>query len=162
MPRTKRRSAKKKQWHAQLPKPLQSAIEQWPIKDLPEWPPKKPTWGLVGAGWGLAAIGLLFFMGTKLQATATNGKSDCHRIVEPSVVLSRQTLADLLTVPERSDQSKVKAIVAEPYCQLADLELRDGVSAQREAYPLAFDPKTWLVVLYEGNEYAGYAFSFQQ
>ncbi|MBT9313495.1 hypothetical protein IXB28_14875 [Leptothoe kymatousa TAU-MAC 1615] len=134
-------------------------MHRWPIK---EWPPKEPTWGLVGAGWGLAAIGLLFIMGTRFQASATNGKSDCRRIVEPSVVLSRQELADLLTVPERAEQSKVKAIVAEPYCQLADLELRDGISAQREAYPLAFDPKTWLVLLYEGNEYAGYAFSFQQ
>ena len=77
-------------------------------------------------------------------------------------MLSRQQLADLLTIPERSEQAKVKEIVAEPYCQLAELELRDGIVAQREAYPLAFDPKTWLVLLYEGNEYAGYAFSFQQ
>ena len=159
MPRTKRRKAKKKQWPVQLQKPFQDFFPNGSIKD---WLPDQPTWGLVVAGWGLAALGLLLVTGTKFQASATDRKSDCRQIVQPNVVLSRQQLADLLTVPERSDHSKVKVIVAEPYCQLPDLELRDGISAQREAYPLAFDPKTWLVLLYEGNEYAGYAFSFQQ
>lgn len=155
MPRTKRRKAKQRP--AQLQKPFQNVLNHWP-----SWPPKRPTWGLVGAGWGLAALGLLFITGTKFQASATDQKSNCRHIVQSDVVLSRQQLADLLTIPERSEQAAVKAVVAEPYCQLADLELRDGISAQREAYPLAFDPKTWLVLLYEGNEYAGYAFSFQQ
>ncbi|NEQ53088.1 MAG: hypothetical protein F6K11_23605 [Leptolyngbya sp. SIO3F4] len=130
---------------------------------MKNWPPQQqPTWGLVFAGWGLAALGLLSFMGNRFQASASDRTSNCQQIVQPNLVLSRQQLAELLTVPERSEQANVKAIVAEPYCQLADLELRDGISTQREAYPLAFDPKTWLVVLYEGNEYAGYAFSLQQ
>ena len=168
MPRTKRRNVQKNQWQVQLQKPFQDWSDRlpatwathWPIK---EWPPKQPpTWGLVAAGWGLATMGLLFFMGTKFQASVSDRKSDCRQIVQSNVVLSRQQLAEVLAIPERSDQSKVKAIIAEPYCQLAELELRDGISAQREAYPLAFDPKTWLVLLYEGNEYAGYAFSFQQ
>ncbi|NJP12002.1 MAG: hypothetical protein HC866_23115 [Leptolyngbyaceae cyanobacterium RU_5_1] len=30
------------------------------------------------------------------------------------------------------------------------------------AYPLAFDPQTWFIVLYEGDEYAGYSFSFRR
>ena len=164
-----RRRVKTNQWQAQLQKPFQNLSKQLPeqwTERLPmkEWPPKQqPTWGLVAAGWGLAALGLLFFMGSRFQASASDRKlSNCQQIVQPNVVLSRQQLAELLTIPERSEQAKVKAIVAEPYCQLAELELRDGISAQREAYPLAFDPKTWFVVLYEGNEYAGYAFSFKQ
>ncbi|MEL6130495.1 MAG: hypothetical protein AAFR30_11395, partial [Cyanobacteria bacterium J06628_4] len=62
---------------------------------------------------------------------------------------------------ERSTQQLIKDIVAEPYCQMATIELRDSVTAQREAYPLAFAPRTWLVMLYEDNEYAGFSFSFQ-
>jgi hypothetical protein len=48
-----------------------------------------------------------------------------------------------------------------PYCRLSELEVRAGVRAQREAYPLAFDPQTWFVVLYEGDQYTGYSFSFR-
>ena len=40
-------------------------------------------------------------------------------------------------------------------------EVRAGVSAERAAYPLAFDPNTWLVVLYEDEEYVGYGFKLQ-
>ena len=85
----------------------------------------------------------------------------CETVVAPNAVLSRAQLAQLLTLPERSPTSQVREQVAQPYCQLADLEVRAEVMAQREAYPLAFDPQTWLILLFEGDEYAGYAFSFQ-
>jgi hypothetical protein len=50
--------------------------------------------------------------------------------------------------------------VSEPYCKLPTLNVRAGVEAEREAYPLEFDPATTLVILYENDEYAGYRFSF--
>ena len=114
----------------------------------------------LATGWGLAILSLLFDAGSHLQAAADT-KDSCQHIVQSSAVLSRAQLAKILTVPERSSQQSVKAIVAEPYCQLPSLELRDGVTAEREAYPLAFTPSTWLVMLYEGDEYAGFSFSFQ-
>lgn len=85
----------------------------------------------------------------------------CETMVSPTVVLSRAQLAQLLTLPERSPHSQVREQLAQPFCQLADLEVRAGVMAQREAYPLAFAPQTWLILLFEGEEYAGYAFAFQ-
>jgi len=53
-------------------------------------------------------------------------------------------------------------VIAEPYCTLSPVEVREGVTAQREAYPLEFNPETWFVVLYEGEEYAGFDFSFSR
>ena len=72
--------------------------------------------------------------------------------------LSREQLLALLAVPERDTKARIREIVAEPYCQLSALNVRAGVKAEREAYPLAFDPNTTLVILYENDEYAGYRF----
>lgn len=125
----------------------------------------KPWWRsryFLAAGWGIAAIGLLLNAGSYLKADAASAQKDnCQKIVQSSAVLSREQLGKILTVPERSNQQTVRDIVTEPYCQLPSLEIRDGVTATREAYPLAFEPSTWLVMLYEGNEYAGFSFSFQ-
>lgn len=94
------------------------------------------------------------------QVKAGQGHELCQSLVNPSATLSRVQLAQLLTVPERAQQSQIREQLAQPYCQLPDLEVRAGVMAQREVYPLAFDPQTWLVLLFEGEEYAGYAFQF--
>jgi hypothetical protein len=85
----------------------------------------------------------------------------CQGTIKAQVAISREQLAQLLTIPERDSKERVTDILKEPYCQLPNLEVRSGVVAEREVYPLAFDPQTRLVVLYEGDEYAGYRFSFQ-
>ena len=103
-------------------------------------------------------MGLLFNADTYLKADAASTQKDnCQKVVQSSAVLSREQLGKILTVPERSNQQAVRHIVAEPYCQLPSLEIRDGVTANRAAYPLAFLPSTWLVMLYEGDEYAGFS-----
>ncbi|MBX2863898.1 MAG: hypothetical protein KTR27_10100 [Leptolyngbyaceae cyanobacterium MAG.088] len=146
---TRPRRARKKQASPFL-KPLTTHKGQW-------WRNQY----FFAAGWGLAIFSLFFDASSHLQATAADTKDSCQHIVQSSSVLSRAQLAQILTVPERSSQQSVKDIVAEPYCQLPNVELRDGITAEREAYPLAFSPNTWLVMLYEGDEYAGFAFSFQ-
>lgn len=85
----------------------------------------------------------------------------CQEIVQPDAVLSRDALSRLISIPERNAKSSVRDILNEPYCVLPSIEIRSGELAEREAYPLAFDPQTWVVLLYEGDEYAGYDFSFQ-
>lgn len=128
-------------------------------------PKAKPWWRsryFLAAGWGIAAMGLLLNASSYLKADAASAQKDnCQKIMQSSAVLSRNQLGQLLTIPERSNQQTVRDIVAEPYCQLPSMEIRDGVTATREAYPLAFEPSTWLVMLYEGDEYAGFSFSFQ-
>lgn len=123
-------------------------------------PPRSTVKPLLAGGLMFALVGLLMDVhGAATPAKAT--RSICQGDVKAGVVVSRQQLAQLLAVPERDRKSKVEAILKEPYCQLPSLEVRAGVAANRAAYPLAFDPKTWLVVLYEGDEYAGYEFRVQ-
>ncbi len=88
-------------------------------------------------------------------------ETHCNTVISDDAKLSREQLAQLLTIPERDAKSRVREVVSEPYCQLPTLKVRSGVDAEREAYPLAFDPGTTLVILYENNEYAGYRFSFE-
>lgn len=85
----------------------------------------------------------------------------CVEKVQSRSVLSREQLSQLLAVPERGRKASVRAIISEPYCRLPNVEVRAGVMAEREAYPLEFDPQVWFIVLYEGEEYVGYAFSFR-
>lgn len=125
-----------------------------------ERPPLKP---LLAGGLMFALLGLLIDVRSMVPlGNASNSKGEvCQGNVKSEVVLSRDQLAQLLTVPERDTKARVRDILKEPYCQLPSLEVRAGVAAEREAYPLEFDPQTWLVILYEGDEYAGYRFTYQ-
>jgi hypothetical protein len=117
---------------------------------------------LLAGGLMFALVSLLMDMrGMIPQAKTANHHEACQGTVNSGVLISREQLAQLLTVPERDSQTRVRDILKEPYCQLPSLQVRAGVAAEREVYPLAFDPQTRLVILYEGDEYAGYRFSFQ-
>lgn len=85
----------------------------------------------------------------------------CAQVVQSKAVLDRQTLGKLLTVPEGKSRSAIQAIVQQPYCKLPALNVRVGEKTEREAYPLAFKPDTWLVVTYEEDTYAGFDFLLQ-
>ncbi|TVP69280.1 MAG: hypothetical protein EA342_03755 [Leptolyngbya sp. LCM1.Bin17] len=118
----------------------------------------------LAGGLLLALIGLVFdFQGARRwwSASGVAATPSCEAIVRSDAQLSREQLAKLLTVPERGSKETVREIVAEPYCRMASLPVRSGVTAEREAYPLAFDPSTQLIILYENDEYAGYRFRFQ-
>lgn len=120
---------------------------------------KSGGYALAGSSMMLALMAVLLPHSAKSPASQT---SVCQQQVQPQSVLSRDELTKLLAVPERSVKEAVRQVIAEPFCTLTSVEVREGVTAEREAYPLEFDPQTWLVILYEGNEYAGYDFSFQR
>ncbi|MGB3494353.1 MAG: hypothetical protein WBA57_16620 [Elainellaceae cyanobacterium] len=115
---------------------------------------------LVAGSSLLAGLVLMGDVSTVFQGRSPNA-AVCQEVVQQEAVLSRESLSQLLTVPERESKATVREIVSQPYCLMPDLEVRADVKAQREAYPLEFDPDTWLVLLYEEEEYAGYDFSFQ-
>lgn len=106
----------------------------------------------------------LLFNSSFLSASADQGKAaktlakSCESDITETAQLSREQLLQLLAVPERDSKTRIRQIVQTPYCQLASIQVRAGVDAVREAYPLAFDPDTALVLLYENDEYAGYRF----
>ncbi|MEL7314845.1 MAG: hypothetical protein AAFN08_07830 [Cyanobacteria bacterium J06559_3] len=87
--------------------------------------------------------------------------NSCESVAPTHTELSREQLAQLLTIPERDPKVRIRQIVDKPFCRYPTLKVRSGVEAEREAYPLAFSPAT-LVILYEDDEYAGYRFSIQQ
>ncbi len=120
---------------------------------------------LVAGGMLFAGLGFLVdFRGIQQwvsRSAPTRQVEHCEAIVQTDARLSREQLAKLLTVPERDAKKSIRQIVSEPYCRLSPLQVRAGVQAEREAYPLAFDPNTQLVILYENDEYAGYRFRFE-
>ncbi|NET30514.1 MAG: hypothetical protein F6K19_00680 [Cyanothece sp. SIO1E1] len=118
---------------------------------------------LLASGLIFAFVALLFdFRSTAtLVKNARNDSENCQEVVKAGAALSREQLARLLTIPERDQKTKVREMLDEPYCRLPGLEVRAGVTAERESYPLAFDPQTKLVILYESDEYAGYRFSYK-
>ncbi|MCL6434864.1 MAG: hypothetical protein K6T90_11735 [Leptolyngbyaceae cyanobacterium HOT.MB2.61] len=115
---------------------------------------------VLAGGSVVAAFGMLVDPGG-LMSHLTPAKDVCQEVVQSRRVLSREELSRLLTVPEGSDRERVRQIVKQPYCKLQTPNSMADSPPQREAYPLAFDPQTWLVVLYEGNQYTGYSFSFR-
>ena len=117
------------------------------------------------AGGSMLALAALVVgprpMMDRSTAPAT-AKVACQETVQAQSVLSRAELSELLAISERAPKADVQAVIEEPYCTLSPVEVREGVTAQRVAYPLEFNPETWLVVLYEGEEYAGFDFSFSR
>jgi hypothetical protein len=129
---------------------------QW-LKRL-KVPRVKPDQLLLG-GAVLAAIGLALIQHeVEPPKQALDPNQFCQQIVQVKAALSREQLAQLLTVPERGDRTKVQSIVKQPYCQMSALNIRAGAITERVAYPLASDPQTWVVILYEGKTYVGYGF----
>ena len=119
-------------------------------------------WHRLITGTSYIFLGLSLGLGLRFQAKAAAARKDlCQNVISSQTVLSRQQLTQLLTVPERENRQAIEAIVEEPYCTLSAMEVRAGITAERAAYPLAFDPNTWLVVLYEEEEYVGYGFKLQ-
>lgn len=116
---------------------------------------------MLAGGSMIAAIGLLVDPQGLLPKMAS-AKESCQQVISEKAVLSREQLTQVLRVPERANKQAIREVMKLPYCRLATIQPRAGMTADREAYPLAFDPKTWLVVLYEGDEYAGYSFSFRR
>jgi hypothetical protein len=116
---------------------------------------------MLAGGSVVAALGLLMDPRALLPNFSAQ-REVCQEIVQEKAVLSREQLSQFLTIPEGASRDQLRQVMNSPYCRLPELEVRAGVRAQREAYPLAFDPQTWFVVLYEGDQYTGYSFSFRQ
>ena len=118
---------------------------------------------IMAGGSLLLAIGLLVdqFGGLPSLSGRKNIGEACQQVVQSGAMLSKKQLVQLLAVPEGDKKQRIRDIVKQPYCQLSSLPLRAGAIAQRDVYPLEFEPQTWLVVLYEGDQYTGYRFSMR-
>lgn len=117
---------------------------------------------LLAGGLLFIFVALLIDMRGSVSSTRSQNQAEvCQGETNTGGALSRDQIARLLTVPERNPKSTVRDILKEPYCKLSSLQVRAGVEAERDAYRLSFEQQTWLIVLYEGDEYAGYQFRIQ-
>lgn len=105
-----------------------------------------------------ASLMLLSLPNQTARVRPVNPALLCEEMVLPKAQISGEQLAKLLNVPDPAARAKVEEILKQPYCRLPSLSVRVGAITDRDAYPLAFDPQTWLVVLYEGENYVGYGF----
>lgn len=85
----------------------------------------------------------------------------CTTATQAGNDLSRDQLAELSQVEEQSTRANVQNVLGNPYCQVSMADPQTTENATGEAYRLAFDPQTWLVVLYRDEAYVGYEFKFR-
>lgn len=82
-------------------------------------------------------------------------QTPCIGTTNLTVRISRATLAWLIAVPVGSAEREVMQGLGTPYCLLPDA---DGLI--QVAYPCEWDPSTWIVIVFQKQQYAGYQFSF--
>jgi len=101
-------------------------------------------------------------------------QSNCLEVIQSGAEMSRGEISSLITLPVGSPKQSVRQAISEPYCTLptesadesaaaqnATEDQTASSSAEREAYPLAFDPEVWIVLNYEAEKYTGYDFVFK-
>lgn len=127
------------------------------------WEKINPNRLLAGVA-GILALGLFL----EMQGLPSFGSKEsdvmCQNKNPRSQPLTGSQLIKLLNVKQGDSRDNVRRTLKDPYCLLPKEEFRKDTIAAREVYLLAsddffqFDPKTRLVVLYEGDQYQGYRF----
>ncbi|MEM9164337.1 MAG: hypothetical protein AAGC54_14875 [Cyanobacteria bacterium P01_F01_bin.4] len=110
------------------------------------------------AGGSMAFLAALTVVPAKLKPSATEVAPQpiCQEVVRSEARLSREQLSRLLSIPEAASKEAIQRIVDTPYCIL-----KSAKAVHHAAYPLEFDPNTWLVLVYEDGAYRDYDFVFK-
>lgn len=89
--------------------------------------------------------------------TVAGRAEPCIQIRRVSARISRKQLETVMQLRQGALWEDAVQVIGTPYCQLAPtLEV-----PRRDAYPLAFDPSTWLVLKYDrAMTFRGYDFTF--
>ncbi|MBD2092494.1 hypothetical protein H6F67_21840 [Microcoleus sp. FACHB-1515] len=110
-----------------------------------------------------SATSLAIALSTRAQ-TSPERLDPCIEIVQESSLMTRPKLRQFSQVARGSARAEAIAVLGDPYCRLQPLEveLPDGSMAtvQREAYPFEFAPHIWYVVMYAGDRYLTFDYSF--
>ncbi len=120
-------------------------------------------WLAAGIAGILALISFIQAMGLP-SFGSRDSDLNCNGTVRAQAVLTETQIAKLLSLKKGEAKDTVRSLLKDPYCTLPKSEIRAGAPADREAYLVQaddfvqFDPKTRLVILYEGDQYAGFRF----
>ncbi|MBD1917005.1 MULTISPECIES: hypothetical protein [Cyanophyceae] len=144
--------------YAYVPQPRRTAPGAFP--DRPQ--PRQVLMAGSMAGGSMLALAALLISPNPDQAKVQEAEAfTCIRQEQPKALVSRDQIKKLLATELQAPKTTVQEFLQVPYCVLSPGKTEAGLPADREAYPLEFDPQTWLVVLYEGDRYAGYDFRFR-
>ena len=124
-------------------------------------PQAKPRQMLMAGGSMLALAALLITPNLGKDQGQESSPFTCVKLEQSQSLVSRDRLKALLETDLQAPKATVQELLKQPYCVMSPGKTEAGQPADREAYPLEFDPQTWLVVLYEGDRYAGYDFRFR-
>jgi len=103
----------------------------------------------------LVAVGTIAYSLPPAPSAISSKAVTCAEVGSSAARISRADLAWLLEVPVGSDWAAVMKRLGTPYCFL-----HNGNDLSKVAYPSAWEPSTWIVVIYQGNQYAGYDLSY--
>jgi hypothetical protein len=121
----------------------------------------KPRLGLMAGGSMLALAALVITPKLSQSQVEEAAPFTCIKQEQVTALVSRDQLKRLIETDLQTPKGTVREFLQQPYCVLSPGQTQAGQPADREAYPLEFDPQTWLVVLFEGDRYAGYDFRFR-
>ncbi len=147
------------------PLPPSQAGRQSPSTHLPSLLNSPATWSwqhslLIGAILGtIAALVVEMYQERGQLAVHPGDRQQCLRNGQSVGVISRDQLGELGNVAPPIPKHQLHWL-PEPYCQFP-VTGREGRRVVRDAYPLEFDPQTWLVIRYEEDTYVGYDFNFR-
>ena len=117
------------------------------------------------AGGAALLIIALLLESQSLPSFGSKASEACPaKVTKTDSKLSGEQIARLLTVEPGAAKSKVRGILKEPYCKLPKVQVRPDTPPERDVYLVdaddfvEFQPKTQLVVLYDGDEYKGFRF----
>ncbi|MBW4418163.1 MAG: hypothetical protein KME13_02920 [Myxacorys californica WJT36-NPBG1] len=117
----------------------------------------------LAGGAALLVIALLL-ESHSLPSFGSKASEPCQKVTKTASKLSKEQIARLLTVEQGATKSKVRGILKEPHCKLPKVQVRADTPPERDVYLVDADdfvelqPKTQLVVLYDGDEYKGFRF----
>jgi hypothetical protein len=115
------------------------------------------------AGSSMVALAALWITPNLNRLTTPRVSQDnCLKLEQVQNFVSRDRLKKLLEIEPQAAKATVQEVLKEPYCVLEPTTGQADGPVEREAYPLEFDPSTWLVVLYNNDQYSGYDFSFRK
>jgi hypothetical protein len=114
-----------------------------------------------GSMLALATLVVAPSMNRADQGLTTGAADVCIKQVNKQSLVSRDELKAILELDANAPKTKVQEIVDQPHCVLEARAGEDGVQVEREAYPLEFDPQTWIILQYQGEAFTGFDFSFR-
>jgi hypothetical protein len=118
--------------------------------------------GLVVTGGTMLVLGTLLIQpGARLGAGPGADSPQCITQARGAATLSRDQLKALIAIEPQTPRATLRQLLGEPHCGLGVGQGAADGPVDRDAYPLEFDPATWLVVEYDGDRYVGYDFSFR-